>query len=90
MSSHTQTAILSQQSSQTISSSSPSTQLSNSLQTLINNYTSSTPPRIKLIDSFLLFFLLSGIFQFAYRILITSFPYNAFLGGYVFFFYIAI
>jgi oligosaccharyltransferase complex subunit epsilon len=58
-------------------------QLSTSLQTLISNYASTTPARLKLIDSFLLFCLLSGILQFAYRILVTSFPYNAFLGGYV-------
>jgi oligosaccharyltransferase complex subunit epsilon len=56
------------------------TQLSNSLSTLTRNYVESTPSRIKLIDSFLLFFIVSGILQFAYRILVTSFPYNAFLG----------
>lgn len=58
-----------------------SPQVSQSLNTLVRNYSQTTPARIKLIDSFLLFFMLSGILQFAYRILITSFPYNAFLGG---------
>jgi len=57
-------------------------QLQTSLQTLVSNYTSTTPARVKLIDSFLLFILISGVLQFAYRILITSFPYNAFLGGF--------
>ena len=65
-----------------MSKSQPTTS-SAALQTLISNYTTSTPPRVKLIDSFLLFLLLSGAVQFAYRILVTSFPYNAFLGGYV-------
>ncbi|ORY27348.1 DAD/Ost2 [Naematelia encephala] len=56
--------------------------LQSSLNSLISNYANTTPPRIKLVDSFLLFLLLSGVLQFAYRILITSFPYNAFLGGF--------
>lgn len=56
-------------------------QLSNSLSTLVHNYASTTPARVKLIDSFLLFCVLSGVLQFAYRILVTSFPYYAFVGG---------
>ena len=58
-----------------------STEVSNSLNTLVRNYKNTTPSRVKLIDVFLLFFLISGVAQFAYRVLITSFPYNAFLGG---------
>ncbi|KAI9633163.1 putative defender against cell death 1 [Dioszegia hungarica] len=57
-------------------------QLSNSLSTLVHNYASTTPARVKLIDSFLLFCVLSGVLQFAYRILVTSFPYYAFVGGF--------
>lgn len=55
-------------------------QLQSSFSTLLSNY-SAIPPRLKLIDSFLLFFILSGVLQFAYRLLVTSYPYNAFLGG---------
>jgi oligosaccharyltransferase complex subunit epsilon len=58
-----------------------SQQLSSSLSTLITTYSSTTPPRLKLIDSFLLFCLLSGVLQFAYRLGVSSYPYNAFLGG---------
>ncbi|KAK4686986.1 oligosaccharyltransferase complex subunit epsilon, partial [Tremellales sp. Uapishka_1] len=65
----------------TTTTASPQTQLKSSFNTLVSNYTSSTSPRIKLIDSFLLFLILSGVFQFAYRILVTAFPFNAFLGG---------
>lgn len=57
------------------------TELSNSLSTLIHNYTTTTPARVKLIDTFLLICVLSGVLQFAYRILVTSFPYYAFVGG---------
>lgn len=63
-----------------LSPSSPSA-LQSSLRTLTQNYASTNPSRVKLIDSFLLFLLLSGVMQLAYRILITSYPYNAFLGG---------
>lgn len=55
-------------------------QLSSSLRTLTSNY-AAVPPRLKLIDSFLLFLMVSGIMQFVYRVVVTSFPYNAFLGG---------
>lgn len=61
--------------------SSQSTQLQSSLSTLVSNYKSSVPARVKLIDVFLLFLMASGIAQFAYRLLVTSHPYNAFVGG---------
>lgn len=56
-------------------------QLSNSLSVLSHNYAQTTPPRVKLIDTFLLFCLMSGVLQFAYRVLVSSYPYNAFVGG---------
>ncbi|KAK1921372.1 putative defender against cell death 1 [Papiliotrema laurentii] len=64
--------------------SSPATQsqLSTSLSDLVHNYKTTTSSRIKLIDSFLLFFLVSGVLTFAYRVLITSYPYYAFAGGF--------
>jgi len=58
-------------------------QLQGSFKTLLSNY-ADIPPRLKLVDSFLLFFILSGVLQFAYRLLVTSYPYNAFIGGYVY------
>lgn len=56
---------------------------SNSVQSLLKSYNDATSPRLKLIDAFLLFLMLSGIIQFAYCILVTNFPFNAFLAGYV-------
>ncbi|KIR69286.1 oligosaccharyltransferase complex subunit epsilon [Cryptococcus bacillisporus CA1873] len=56
--------------------------LQSSFDTLIDNYTSTTPVRVKLIDAFLLFILLSGVLQFAYRLLITVYPFHAFAGGF--------
>ena len=60
----------------------PST-TTNAVETLWKAYTENTPDRLKFIDSFLLFLMLSGIVQFVYCILVSSFPYNAFLSGYV-------
>lgn len=56
-------------------------QLQSSLNTLVSNYKTTVPGRVKLIDCFLLFLIISGVTQFAYRILVTSHPYNAFVGG---------
>lgn len=55
--------------------------LQSSLNTLVQNYQNTVPGRVKLIDCFLLFLIISGVTQFAYRILVTSHPYNAFVGG---------
>ena len=56
-------------------------QPSNPLQTLWKAYSEHTPDRLKFIDSFLLFLMLSGIMQFVYCVLVTNFPFNAFLAG---------
>lgn len=54
----------------------------NAVQTLWKAYRDNTPDRLKFIDSFLFFLMLSGIVQFAYCVLVSNFPYNAFLAGY--------
>lgn len=51
------------------------------VQSLWKAYNDNTPERLKFIDSFLLFLMLSGIIQFLYCILVSNFPYNAFLSG---------
>lgn len=57
--------------------------LQSSISTLVQNYQATTLTRTKLIDCFLLVLVVSGVLQFAYRILITSYPFNAFLGRWV-------
>ncbi|WVQ94189.1 hypothetical protein IAU59_001267 [Kwoniella sp. CBS 9459] len=72
-------------SSSTTSSSDPaasSQALQSSLSTLVSNYHDTTPARVKLIDAFLLFIFVSGVLQFAYRVLITVYPFYAFAGGF--------
>jgi oligosaccharyltransferase complex subunit epsilon len=50
-------------------------------QTLWKAYKEQTPHRLKFIDAFLVFIMLSGIMQFLYVILVTDYPFNAFLAG---------
>ncbi|KAJ8483241.1 hypothetical protein ONZ45_g14660 [Pleurotus djamor] len=54
----------------------------NAVQTLWKAYSKQTPDRLKFIDAFLFFLMLSGIMQFAYCVLVTDFPFNAFLAGF--------
>ncbi|KAJ3925063.1 MAG: DAD/Ost2 [Lentinula lateritia] len=61
----------------------PSSQsASSSLSALLSAYTTQTTPRLKFIDAFLVFLLSSGVLQFVYCVLVTNFPFNAFLAGF--------
>ena len=53
----------------------------NAVESLWKAYSDTTSKRLKLIDSFLVFLMLSGVIQFLYCILVTNFPFNAFLAG---------
>ncbi|KAH9962415.1 DAD family-domain-containing protein [Russula dissimulans] len=52
------------------------------LRTLWATYLDATSSRLKLIDAFLVFLVLTGVVQFVYCVLVTSFPFNAFLAGF--------
>ncbi|KAI6033944.1 DAD/Ost2 [Pisolithus microcarpus] len=52
------------------------------LTTMWKSYIQHTSDRLKLIDAFLVFIMFSGIMQFAYCVLVTNFPFNAFLAGF--------
>ncbi|KAG9007536.1 oligosaccharyltransferase complex subunit epsilon [Tulasnella sp. 427] len=52
-------------------------------QGLWKSYSDDTPTKLKTIDAFLVFIMLSGILQFVYCVAVTNFPFNAFLAGYV-------
>ncbi|KAF9649328.1 defender against death DAD protein [Thelephora ganbajun] len=54
----------------------------NAVDSLWKAYSDNTPKRLKFIDSFLVFLMLSGIVQFLYCVLVTNFPFNAFLAGF--------
>lgn len=60
---------------------SPASASQNPLNSLWKAYNDQTSDRLKFIDVFLFFLMLSGIIQFAYCVLVTTYPYNAFLAG---------
>ncbi|KAG5356686.1 Dolichyl-diphosphooligosaccharide--protein glycosyltransferase subunit dad-1 [Yarrowia sp. C11] len=49
---------------------------------VLNNYSKQSTPKLKLIDSFLAFLVVLGVFQFVFCLLVGNFPFNAFLGGF--------
>lgn len=53
------------------------------IQGLWKTYVDDTPHKLKTIDAFLVFIMLSGIMQFVYCVVVTNFPFNAFLAGWV-------
>ena len=57
--------------------------VSHAVSALWKSYLQQTPDRLKFIDAFLAFIVLSGVIQFIYCVLVTNFPFNAFLAGYV-------
>ncbi|EKM80238.1 hypothetical protein AGABI1DRAFT_57815 [Agaricus bisporus var. burnettii JB137-S8] len=52
------------------------------VESLWKAYNEDTPDRLKFVDSFLLFLMLSGIIQFMYCVLVINYPFNAFLAGF--------
>lgn len=59
-----------------------STNFSLIVKRLVTNYMNTTPQSLKLIDSYMVFILLTGILQFVHVLLAGTFPYNAFLAGF--------
>jgi oligosaccharyltransferase complex subunit epsilon len=53
------------------------------LNKLKDEYQISTPKKLKLIDAYLFYVLLTGIIQFAYCLLVGTFPFNSFLSGFI-------
>lgn len=48
-----------------------------------DEYTSKTPKKLKVIDAYLLYVLLTGVLQFLYCCLVGTFPFNSFLSGFI-------
>ncbi len=48
-----------------------------------DEYVNSTPKKLKIIDAYLLYVLLTGIIQFLYCCLVGTFPFNSFLSGFI-------
>lgn len=54
-----------------------------SIGLLWQGYKNNTPQRLKIIDVYLVYVLLTGIVLFAYCALVTTFPFNSFLAGFI-------
>lgn len=44
-------------------------------------YQATTPKKLKIIDAYLAYILLTGVIQFVYCCLVGTFPFNSFLSG---------
>ena len=48
-----------------------------------HEYTHNTPKRLKIIDAYLTYVFLTGVIQFLYCCMVGTFPFNAFLSGFI-------
>lgn len=48
-----------------------------------DEYQTNTPKKLKLVDGYLFYVLLTGILQFVYCTLVGTFPFNSFLSGFI-------
>uniref|UniRef100_A0A0N4ZU34 Dolichyl-diphosphooligosaccharide--protein glycosyltransferase subunit DAD1 n=1 Tax=Parastrongyloides trichosuri TaxID=131310 RepID=A0A0N4ZU34_PARTI len=53
------------------------------LKQLYEDYGKNTSKKLKIIDAYMVYILITGIVQFLYCILLTSFPFNAFIAGFI-------
>merc|ERR1712221_5830 len=48
-----------------------------------DDYSKTTPTKLKLIDPYLFYIFLTGVIQFVYCCLVGTFPFNSFLSGFI-------
>ncbi|XP_002735077.1 dolichyl-diphosphooligosaccharide--protein glycosyltransferase subunit DAD1-like [Saccoglossus kowalevskii] len=48
-----------------------------------DEYQKNTPQRLKIVDAYLSYIVLTGVFQFFYCALVGTFPFNSFLSGFI-------
>ena len=53
------------------------------IKRFFDEYSSTTPQKLKLVDAYLAYIMLTGIVQFAYCLLVGTFPFNSFLSGFI-------
>lgn len=58
-------------------------ELSSVISKFYNDYVQNTPKKLKLVDIYLGYILLTGIIQFVYCCLVGTFPFNSFLSGFI-------
>jgi oligosaccharyltransferase complex subunit epsilon len=58
-------------------------QLVEVVSTLYTRYQKTTPRRLKLVDAYLGYILITGALQFVYGVVFGTFPFNAFISGFI-------
>ena len=53
------------------------------IQFFLPRYKSATPTKLKIIDAYLTYVFFTGVIQFVYCCLVGTFPFNAFLSGFI-------
>ncbi|EDO34913.1 predicted protein [Nematostella vectensis] len=48
-----------------------------------DEYSQTTPQRLKIVDAYLGYIMFTGIIQFTYCCLVGTFPFNSFLAGFI-------
>ncbi|CAH3195907.1 unnamed protein product [Porites evermanni] len=59
------------------------TNIKNILVKFYDEYTQTTPKKLKIVDAYLFYIMLTGIIQFVYCCLVGTFPFNSFLSGFI-------
>merc|ERR1711862_599815 len=49
----------------------------------LEDYAAGTPTKLKLIDAYMGYIVLTGVIQFVYCCLVGTFPFNSFLSGFI-------
>jgi hypothetical protein len=57
--------------------------LTSVLTKFYDEYMNNTSKRLKLVDAYLLYIVLTGVIQFIYCALVGTFPFNSFLSGFI-------
>merc|ERR1712218_226317 len=60
-----------------------STSISTVVTKFLNEYASNTPNKLKIVDAYLTYIFFTGVVQFVYCCLVGTFPFNAFLSGFI-------
>ncbi|XP_045106433.1 dolichyl-diphosphooligosaccharide--protein glycosyltransferase subunit DAD1-like [Portunus trituberculatus] len=60
-----------------------STSLTAVVRNFYDEYMKNTPKKLKIVDAYLSYVLLTGILQFVYCCLVGTFPFNSFLSGFI-------
>ncbi|KAA0706613.1 Dolichyl-diphosphooligosaccharide--protein glycosyltransferase subunit dad1 [Triplophysa tibetana] len=49
----------------------------------LDEYASSTQNKVKVLDAYLLYIMMTGALQFLFCVLVGTFPFNSFLSGFI-------